>query len=57
MFAWVEGLYPSGNTRIVVKFESHINLVDYTKWNYLNTLYFSQAIIRQSTKFNSQFRD
>lgn len=42
MFAWVEGLYPSGNTRIVVKFQSHINLVNYTKWNYLNTLYFSQ---------------
>ena len=43
MFAWVEGIYPSGNTRIVVTFQTHVNLLDYNKWNYLNTLYFSQA--------------
>jgi len=43
MFAWVEGIYPSDNTRIALKFESHRNLLNYTHWSDLNTLYFSQV--------------
>ena len=42
MFGWVEGTYPSKDTRIAVKFESHLDMRNYTKWNQLNTLYFSQ---------------
>lgn len=42
MFGWVEGTYPSSNTRIVVKFQTHFNLMNYTHWNNINTLYFSQ---------------
>ena len=44
MFGWVEGTYPSGDTRVVLKFESHYNLLNYTHWNTLNTLYFSQVV-------------
>ena len=44
MFGWVEGTYPSDDTTIVVKFEEHLNLRNYSKWNSLNTLYFSQVI-------------
>ena len=43
MFGWVEGTYPSSNTRIVVKFQTHFNLMNYTHWNNINTLYFSQV--------------
>ena len=46
MFGWVEGTYPSGDTRVVLKFESHYNLLNYTHWNTLNTLYFSQVVYR-----------
>ena len=44
MFGWVEGTYPSSDTRVVLKFESHYNLLNYTHWNTLNTLYFSQVV-------------
>ena len=44
MFGWVEGTYPSDDTTIVVKFEEYLNLRNYSKWNNLNTLYFSQVI-------------
>lgn len=79
MFGWVEGTYPSSDTRneaqkfylcnsrhkltsflikadkvvwqtfeplvirIVVKFQSHHNLLNYTHWSDLNTMYFSQV--------------
>ena len=43
MFGWVEGTYPSDDTTIVVKFEEYLNLRNYSKWNNLNTLYFSQV--------------
>ena len=78
MFGWVEGTYPSSDTRneaqkllmqlqkkvssflikadkvvwqtfeplvirIVVKFQSHYNLLNYTHWSDLNTMYFSQV--------------
>jgi len=43
MFAWVEGRSPSANTRITIKFQPHLNLVNYTHWSRLNTLYFTQV--------------
>ena len=48
MFGWVEGTYPSDDTTIVVKFEEYLNLRNYSKWNDLNTLYFSQVRPRLS---------
>jgi len=42
MFGWVEGSHPSPDTTIVVRFEDYLDLRNYTKWNNLNTLYFSQ---------------
>jgi len=43
MFAWVEGRPPGAKTRITVKFQSHLNLLNYTHWSRLNTLYFTQV--------------
>ena len=48
MFGWVEGTYPSDDTTIVVKFEEYLNLRNYSKWNNLNTLYFSQVTTDQA---------
>ena len=47
MFGWVEGTYPSKDTRIGVKFETHLDMRNYTDWNKLNTLYFSQVSGRE----------
>ena len=44
MFGWVEGSHPSPDTTIVVRFEDYLDLRNYTKWNNLNTLYFSQVL-------------
>ena len=43
MFGWVEGTYPSDDTTILLQFEEYLDLRNYTKWNNLNTLYFSQV--------------
>ena len=49
MFGWVEGTYPSDDTTILLQFEEYLDLRNYTKWNNLNTLYFSQGIIQRIT--------
>ena len=49
MFGWVEGTYPSDDTTILLQFEEYLDLRNYTKWNNLNTLYFSQVIIQRIT--------
>ena len=43
MFGWVEGTYPSGDTRVVIQFESYLNLLNYTHWTSLNDQYFSKV--------------
>lgn len=42
MFAWVEGRPPSGNTRITISFQAHLDLLTYNHWGSLNILYFTQ---------------
>ena len=43
MFGWVEGTYPSDDTRIVLQFESYLNLLNYTQWTGLNDQYFAKV--------------
>jgi len=44
LFAWVEGVYPTYNSRMVIKLRVDADLADYAGWNILNSNYFVQVL-------------